>query len=379
MTGRTGMIARRLRILLPALALLCAGAPARAAPEPIVIGQSLPLTGAGFPSANRVQAGARAQVERVNASGGIAGRRIELVTLDDGGDPRRLAANLRTLVRQNNAVAIVNCLGERACLAAAQATRELHVPLVGPMSGALPLRSPDAQHIFSIRPDDAKEADALARQLQSIGVSRAVLLADGSEPLRAQALNAALQRAGLQVSSIAADERPEAMAAAFQGIAKAAPQALVLHLGNEAVQTLGLLPAAMHAGVPSTIATLSSTALTQLTRLFRDRLMGYTSVVPNPEVTHLPIVRELERDADAFIGPEALTFEGLESYLALRVCTEALRRAGGRADGRRLGEAIENLGTLDLGGVRLSFSRERHHGSEQVEIGMRARDGRLLR
>ena len=96
-------------------------------------------------------------------------------------------------------------------------------------------------------------------------------------------------------------------------------------------------------------------------------------------MVRLPIVRELERDADAFIGPEALTFEGLESYLNLRVCIEALRRAGLRVDGSRLGEAIESLGTLDLGGFRLSFGHERHHASDYVEIGMRARDGRLLR
>src|SRR5687767_12760881 len=131
MSRRSNMLARRTRTLLAAAVLLCAAA-SHAAPEAFVIGQSLPLTGAGFPVANRVLAGARAHVERVNASGGIAGRPVELVTLDDGGDPRRVAANLRTLVNQHKAVLVANCLGERACLEAAQATRELRVPLVGP-------------------------------------------------------------------------------------------------------------------------------------------------------------------------------------------------------------------------------------------------------
>lgn len=372
--------------LLAAAVLLSACMASRAAPEPIVIGQSLPLTGAGFPVANRVLAGARAHVERVNASGGIAGRPIELVTLDDGGDSRRVAANLRTLVSRHKAVLIANCLGERACLEAAQATRELRVPLVGPMSGTSALRSPDVRHVFSLRPDDAREAEALARQLASIGVTRVAVLADDSEPARTAALVAALQRDGRQVTRITADTRLETIDKAFQDIAKAAPQALVLNLGNEVLDALGRLPASAYDSAPSTVATLSTAGLTQLTRLFRNRLVGYTSVVPNPEVARLPIVRELERDADAFIGPEALTFEGLESYLNLRVCTEALRRAGPRADGQRLGEAIEGLGeaieglgALDLGGVRLLFGKERHHASDHVEIGMRARDGKLLR
>ena len=373
------LVARSKLVLLAVLLWLGSGAAVGAAPEPIVIGQSLPLTGAGFPVANRVQAGARAHVERVNAAGGIRGRLIELVTLDDAGDPERHASNLGTLVHKYRAVAIVNCLGERACLVAAEATQALQVPLVGPMSGALALRELSVRHVFSLRPDDAHEADALARQLQSIGVSRVALLADGSAPARTEALAVALQRAGMQAMRLQIDERPEAMEAALRTLAAAAPQALVLNLGHNALAALDRLPAAARAGAPATIATLSTAGLTQLTRIFRERMIGYTSVVPNPELPALAIVRELQRDAEEFIGPEALTFEGLEAYLHLRLCTAALRRAGSHLDAQGLAEAIESLGTLDLGGFRLTFSRDRHQGSDFVEIGMRSRDGRLLR
>lgn len=362
---------------LAVLALLFAGGRVRAAPEPIVIGQSLPMTGASFPIANRVLAGARAQVERVNASGGIHGHAIELVTLDDGGDAQRLASNVRTLVVDRNAVAIVNCLGERACLAAAEATQALHVPLVGPFSGMRALRTGAHGNVFSMRPDDEREAGALVRQLRAIGIARAVLLADESEPVRTEALALVLRREGIEVTRIAARADETTLEKALRGVAQEAPQALVLSVGPDVLEALGRLPVAARDGVPSTIATLSSTGLTQLTRLFRDRLVGYTSVVPNPEVAHLPIVRELQRDADAYIGPEAVTFEGLESYLHLRLCVEALRRGGSGADGSHLSEAIEHLGVLDLGGFAVGFGRGRHQGSDFVEIGMRARDGRL--
>jgi ABC-type branched-subunit amino acid transport system substrate-binding protein len=371
-----------LKRLLPGLVsglLLSIGIPARAATEPWVIGQSLPLTGAGFPVANRVQAGAQAQVARVNASGGILGRKIELVTLDDGGDPKRVATNMRTLVHQHHAVMLVNCLGDRACVAAAHATRELSVPLIGPMSGALALRSADLKHVFSLRADDEKQATALMQQLQAIGISKVALWVDDAEAMRTGVLSAALQRAGLQVNTSTVDARPATLEVAFRELGQKGAQALILNLGPEVLDTLDHLPDSVRATVPSTVATLSSTGLTQLTHLFRDRMIGYASVVPNPESAHLPIVRELSRDADAYIGPEAVSFEGLESYLSLRLCTEILRRAGTSADGKRLGETIENLGALDLGGFRLLFSRDRHHGSNFVEIGMRSRDGRLLR
>jgi branched-chain amino acid transport system substrate-binding protein len=367
---------RRLALAwLSAAVFACEAAPKAA--EPIVIGQSLPLSGAGFPMANRIQAGAKAQVDRINASGGISGRRLELVTLDDGGDATRHADNIATLARQHNAVAIVNCLGERACMAASAATRELGMPLVGPFSGAAALRAKAVQHVITLRPDDAKEADALAQQLRSMALSRVALLFDDTEPSRAQALAAALQGAQIQVTRVAADARGRTIEAALGEAIKAGPQALVINLGPEALDALGRLPDSARAGVPSVVATLSSAGLTQVTRLFRDRLIGFTSVVPNPEVSQLPIVREFERDADAFVGPEAITFEGLASYLHLRVCVEALRRANGRFDAPQLIDAFEGLGALNLGGFRLNFGRDRHHASEHVEIGMRTRDGRL--
>lgn len=347
--------------------------------EPIVIGQSLPLSGSGFAVANRVVAGAKASVERFNASGGLQGRPLELVTLDDGGDPGRHAANLRTLVRQHRAVAVLNCLGESACLAAAETTRELRLPLIGPMSGALALRSPRFPQVYSLRPDDAREAGALARQLQSIGITRALLLSDGAEPARTTSLVLALEQSGIALQRTTVDATSDAIGGAFRRIEPGSQQALVIHLGLDAQEALDQLDVSVFKGVPGTIATLSSAGLTQMTRLFRGRMLGYTTVVPNPETPLLPVVREFLSDADKFIGPEAVTFEGLEAYLALRLCTEALRRAGPSVDASRLANSLESMGTLDMGGFRLRFGPGQHHGSEFVEVGMRARDGRLLR
>lgn len=372
-------VPKRARLGLLVALTLAVALPAHAAPPPIVIGQSLPLSGPGFPIANRVSSGAKALVERVNASGGIHGRPLELVTLDDGGNPKRLASNLRTLVERHGALAIVNCLGERACVEAAEATRQLHVPLIGPMSGAMALRAVDMQHVFTLRPDDAKEADALVNQLRSIGVSRAVLLADDAEPRRTETLAAAMQRAGLQITRLSADKRPESLEAALANIGNAKPQALIINLGDGMLDALGRLPTSKREGVPAIIATLSSSGLTQVTRMFRDHVIGFTSVVPNPELLYLPLARQLQRDAEEFVGPEAVSFEGMEAYMALRLCAEALRQSGTRISAQRLSESIEKLGTIDMGGVRLTFSGERHHGSDFIDIGMRARDGRTLR
>lgn len=347
--------------------------------EPIVIGQSLPLSGSGFAVANRVLSGARAAVERFNASGGLQGRPLELVTLDDGGDTTRHAANLRTLARQHRAVALLHCLGELACLAAAEVARDLRLPLFGPLSGARALRSSAYPQVFSLRPDDDHETNALAQQLRSIGVTRALLLSDGSEPSRTAAIDLALERSNITSTRLTVSGDPGVIAAALQRLEPGAQQVLIIHLGINSLEALGRLDAARFTTIPGTIATLSSAGLTDLTRLFRGRMIGYTSVVPNPETPQLAVVREFLLDADTYIGPEAVTFEGLEAYLNLRVLGAALHRAGASVNRERLVQSLEGLGSLDLGGFRVRFGPGQHHGSMFVEVGMRARDGRLLR
>ena len=88
-------------------------APAMADGEPIRVGNVSSLTGAGlFPEAS---VAAKAVFDRVNASGGIGGRPIELIIEDDGGAPEGAATAGRKLVEQDNVVAMVGSASVLEC------------------------------------------------------------------------------------------------------------------------------------------------------------------------------------------------------------------------------------------------------------------------
>ena len=88
-------------------------APAAADGEPIRVGNVSSLTGAGlFPEAS---VAAKAVFDRVNASGGIGGRPIELIIEDDGGAPEGAATAGRKLVEQDNVVAMVGSASVLEC------------------------------------------------------------------------------------------------------------------------------------------------------------------------------------------------------------------------------------------------------------------------
>lgn len=81
--------------------------------EPIRVGNVSSLTGAGlFPEAS---VAAKAVFDRVNASGGIGGRPIELIIEDDGGTPEGAATAGRKLVEQDNVVAMVGSASVLEC------------------------------------------------------------------------------------------------------------------------------------------------------------------------------------------------------------------------------------------------------------------------
>src|SRR3954464_6653914 len=72
----------------------------------ILIGQSAPLTGANAELGNDIRNGALAYFRRVNEAGGVHGRKIELVSLDDGNTVPKAEANTRKLIEEDGVVAL---------------------------------------------------------------------------------------------------------------------------------------------------------------------------------------------------------------------------------------------------------------------------------
>lgn len=92
--------------LLLSLALSLAGSVALAA-EPLVVGEINPLTGVLALQGLSVQQGIRLAVEEQNARGGIASRRITLLSRDDEGRPERALAAAEELTGRHGAVALI--------------------------------------------------------------------------------------------------------------------------------------------------------------------------------------------------------------------------------------------------------------------------------
>ena len=102
----TSLTERALRGALLFCIAAAGAAPARAA-EPIVIGKINPLTGVLALQGTTVHQGIVLAIEEQNARGGIAGRRLILLSRDDEGRPERAMGAAEELAGRSQAVALI--------------------------------------------------------------------------------------------------------------------------------------------------------------------------------------------------------------------------------------------------------------------------------
>src|SRR5262245_58296588 len=102
----------------------------------IVVGMSTVLSGPASALGTDMRAGVEAALTEANKAGGVHGRSVRLVALDDGYEPSRTAPNMLRLIDTEKAVAIVGNVGTPTAVAALPIAVQSGTPFVGAFTGA---------------------------------------------------------------------------------------------------------------------------------------------------------------------------------------------------------------------------------------------------
>ena len=102
---------------------------------PIVIGSVQTKGGLVGDNGAGAVASLSAWAAAVNARGGINGRQVQLITIDDGGDPGRHASAVRKLIQEKHVVAFVGNYAPLTFSAGAPLIEEAGIPSIGGDSG----------------------------------------------------------------------------------------------------------------------------------------------------------------------------------------------------------------------------------------------------
>src|SRR2546422_629918 len=205
---------RRLLIALALLLAQPAAAESGVTKDRIVLGQSVALTGPASQLGIQMRNGVSAYLDYVNAQGGVHGRKIELITLDDGYEPARTVPNTKKLIDEHKVFALIGYVGTPTSVPAIPVFTEAKVPFFGPFTGAEALRAPFNRYIFHVRASYYDETDKIVEQVLSIGGKTiAVFYQDdayGQAGLKGTEI--AMTKRGLKISALGTVERNTAKA-----------------------------------------------------------------------------------------------------------------------------------------------------------------------
>jgi len=146
-----------------------AGGGGPATGEPIKVGLIASLTGTAAAPMPSMQAAVDLELETINNNGGINGRPIEIVSVDDKSDPTTAVAVATKLITEDKVVAILGPLSTPPCLAVAPLCEKYQVPMLRWDTPTLeyPNAMGDWDFICSVGPYDV--ADALMVQIKEEG------------------------------------------------------------------------------------------------------------------------------------------------------------------------------------------------------------------
>jgi branched-chain amino acid transport system substrate-binding protein len=376
-TNPSATMSRRLALGALALPLLPRGA--WASKPDMLIGQSAPLSGPMAPTLLGLFGGQQMAFDEVNRRGGIAGRRVRLVILDDAFDPKRTLENARQLVEQQEVLALFGTVGTAQTAAVLPYIAEKHVPLISAYSGSPALRVQPNPYFFTTQASYADELVKMVRNLKSVQATRIAVVYQNNDfgKLLLPLAEKVIVSEGATVASTRPLEVNGADAAAVtQSMAGARPQAVIMIVAGPAVVPYVKANRA-HLGVP--VYTFSLSVGSAILKALGDdaRGLAVARATPYPWRATTPLARDFNQLMEK--AGKTVDYDHFAGYINGRVLIEGLRGAGKSPTPESLTQSMEKLGNLDLGGYTLAYSPQNRHGSNFVEITVVGPKGNFMR
>lgn len=348
--------------------------------DKIVVGQTAGHSGTVAGGVKEATDGAKLYLNWVNANGGVHGRKIEIVSMDDKFDPKLAAANAKVLIEEKKVFALFLNRGTPHSEAILPLLKQHGVPLIGPSTGADLLHAPVNPYVFNVRAKYQLEAEKGVVQLSAMGMSRIGVIhvndSFGKDALAGAMKgfeSANIKPVGIYQYDRAAGKVDEAVKAAL----KDSPQATILIGSGANVADMVTQVRAARSGMQ--LITLSNNSSSAFVKSLGDNARGVivTQVFPNPNMATTGIALQMKKLSKEST-PIAISHQAMEGFASAKVLVEGLRRAGKNPTRASFVTALNQLRDFDLGGLMVSYSPTDHTGTEYVELSMISKNGEFL-
>jgi ABC-type branched-subunit amino acid transport system substrate-binding protein len=342
--------------------------------DTITFGQAAVLEGPASALGRGMRAGIQAAFDEVNARGGVNGRKLKLISRDDGYEPDRAIAATKKLIEEDKVFALIGPVGTPTSAAAQPIASAAHVPFIGPFTGAGFLRNPKLENVINLRASYGAETEAWIKHLsEDLKITKIAIFYQDDAFGRAglDGVKAAMGKRGIELAGEATYERNTvAVKTALLTLRRMAPDAVVMVGAYKPCAELIKLARKLEFNpVFVNISFVGASALAK--ELGPDgKGVVVSQVVPFPWDTSLKVVADYQAAIKA-----APDFVSLEGYLVGRLAIAALEKMGGEPTREGLIKAIKDGGKFDIGGLAMTFGPMKNEGLDQVFLTVIQPDG----
>jgi ABC-type branched-subunit amino acid transport system substrate-binding protein len=347
--------------------------------DTITFGQAAVLEGPASALGLGMQKGLTAAFEEANAKGGVHGRKIKLISENDGYEPDRAITATKKLIEEHKVFALVGPVGTPTSAAAQPIATAAKVPFMGAFTGAGFLRNTKLENVINVRASYDAETEAWVKHLtEDLKVSKIAIFYQDDAYGRAglSGLKKAMDKRKMEILAEATYERNTvAVKSGVLAMKRAEPEAVVIVGAYKPVaEFIKLSRKIVFNPVFVNISFVGANALAKELGP-EGKGVIVSQVVPFPGDTSLPVIAEYHAAIKKAGGePE---FVSLEGYLVGRLALAALEKAGKDVTREGVLKAIKDTAKFDIGGLPMTFSPTKNEGLDKVWMTMIAGDGSI--
>jgi len=361
--------------------------------DSITVGMSAAFSGASRELGNRMKLGLETAFAVANEAGGISGRTIKLLALDDGYDGKRALANVQELIRDRDVFAILGNVGTPTTKEALPFVLSQKVLFFGAFTGTnLLRRDPPDRYVFNYRASYEEETAKMIGYLLDVKKvpDRSIVVfaqndsygdagfEGAAKMLRKRGRSDELLRVGYERNTLDVED----------AVAKVLEyHDATVRIGNvdryrhqvKAIILVGTYKAAgkfiqkiRDRKIDATFLNVSFVGSNSLAEELNERGPGYgagvivTQVVPHFDSGATGVIHYREA-LKKYHPDQQPDFVSLEGFVVGQLFAEGLRRVGRDVDTEKLIDTLEQIRDFDPGiGGSLSFGTSQHQASHKV-------------
>jgi ABC-type branched-subunit amino acid transport system substrate-binding protein len=317
--------------------------------DTVVFGQAAVFDGPAAALGLGMRAGIQAAFEEANKRGGVAGRKLKLLTVDDGYEPDKSIAATRKLIDEDKVFGLIGPVGTPTASATQPIATAANVPFIGAFTGASFLRDPKIAIFY--------QDDSFGRA----GLS---------------GFKKAMDKRGMEIAAEGTFERNTvAVKSALLAIRRAEPEAVVM-VGpyKPCAEFVKLAHKIDFNPVFVNISFVGAGALAKELGADGNGVV-VSQVVPFPWDMSIKAVAEYQAAMKALDPGSQPDFVSLEGYLVGRLAVAAMEKTGQELTRAALLRTIKQTDAFDIGGLKMRYGDDRDPGLGDVFMTVIQPDG----